>query len=61
MSVALMDALSRSTQAHADYLAKMVRVIEEDGWFYFYGRKVIMTYEDTGLRTNIKPSEPPQS
>lgn len=47
-----LDALRRVQQIHNDEREKWREAIEQDGHFYWRGRKVLLTYEDTGRPTN---------
>ena len=47
-----LDALKRSTERNREDLNRLVRAVEVDGFIYWKARKVLLTYENTGKRTN---------
>ncbi len=52
MTSAALESLKRIIEEQERKNKLFTRTIQEDGYFYYFGRKVLLTYEDTGKPTN---------
>lgn len=55
-AVTALDSVQAMLATSLEERQRMRVAIEKDGHFYWLGRKILLTYEDTGQPTNVDQS-----